>query len=73
MTKYAHRFDVFGRLVSVEATADGWRAWYVGPEGKRRPVDFPIPANLDAEDLRDYLDDLFHECATAKQPAVRRL
>ncbi len=73
MTAKRCRFDVFGRLVLVEASAGGWRAFYLGTEGKRRPADFSIPANLCADDLRAYLDDLFHELATAARPTVRRL
>ena len=30
------RFDVFGRDVAIIRTADGWQAFYLGSEGKRR-------------------------------------
>jgi len=33
----------------------------------------PIPAQLDAGDIAGYLDDVFHESATPRHPAVRRL
>lgn len=66
-------FDVFGRRVVVEATADGWRAFYQGNDGKRRPADFVIPKDLDSAGIAKYLDDLFHEFATDERPRVRVL
>ena len=67
------RFDVFGREVVIEATPTGWAAFLPGNDGKRRAAEFPVPASIDAQDIGQYLDDLFHEQATAKHPAVRRL
>lgn len=66
-------FDVFGRRVVVEATADGWNAFYQGSDGKRRLADFVIPNNLDRTGIARYLDDLFHEFATEDRPRVRLL
>jgi len=65
--------DVFGRRVIVESTPEGWSAFYPGNDGKRRPVDIAIPSHLDESGIIEYLDDLFHEHATAEQPAVRIL
>lgn len=67
------RFDVFGRDIIVESTHSGWKAYFAGSDGKRRPADFPIPEHLSAEDIAGYLDDLFHENATADKPVVRPL
>ena len=67
------QFDVFGRRIDVEATADGWAAFIPGNEGKRRAAGFSIPADLDPSGIATYLDDLFHESATARNPAVRLL
>lgn len=64
-------FDVFGRQVVVESTLGGWSAFYPGNDGKRRPVDVAIPSHLDAHGIMGYLDDMFHEHATAEHPAVR--
>lgn len=66
------RFDVYGRELVVESTAQGWNALLVGGDGKSRPADFPIPAELSADEILGYLDDLFHESATADNPKVRR-
>lgn len=73
MNKDRLRFDVFGRRLDVEWTEDGWVAFLPGNDGKRRSADIPIPAGLDAKDIVRYLDDLFHESASAKHPAVRLL
>ena len=67
------RFDVYGRELVVESTAKGWNALLVGRDGKRRPADFTIPAELTADEILGYLDDLFHEFATADNPEVRRI
>ena len=67
------RFDVFGRQIVVEATPAGWAAFLPGNEGKRRPANFPIPAHLDVQGIAQYLDDLFHESATAENPTVKIL
>jgi hypothetical protein len=67
------KFDVFGRLIEVEAAPEGWMAFLPGNEGKRRPANIPIPPNLDAAGIARYFDDLFHESATPENPRVRVL
>jgi hypothetical protein len=67
------RFDVYGREIVVESKSNGWKAYLVGGDGKRRAADFPIPAELHAEEILRYLDDLFHESATVAHPEVRRI
>ena len=67
------RFDVFGRRIDVEATSDGWVAYVPGNDGKRRLANFSIPSDLEAAGIAQYLDDLFHEGATAKHSSVRLL
>jgi hypothetical protein len=67
------RFNVFGTLVAVVGAPGGWQAFYLGAEGKRRPADFIVPANVASEDLLEYLADLFHENATPRNSAVTTL
>ena len=68
------RFDVFGRQVLVSRINDGWTAWYVGSEGKRRPApDITVPANIAEAEMTLYLGDLCHEWATERHPDVKRL
>ena len=67
------RFDVFGREIAVKETEEGLTATFVGGDGKSRPAGFPIPADLDEAEILGYLDDLFHESASAENPNVRRL
>lgn len=67
------RFDVFGRRIDVEATADRWIAFLPGADGKRRPADIAIPSDLKVDGIVQYLDDLFHEAATPEHPRVRLL
>ena len=67
------RFDVFGREIAVERMGGGWRPLLIGGEGKSRPADFEIPSTVAENELLGYLDDLFHEYATAARPSVRKL
>jgi hypothetical protein len=67
------RFRVFGRLVAVTGRAGARQVYYLGPEGKRRPADFVVPADIDDDGLAEYLGDLFHEDATPRYSSVERL
>ena len=68
------KFDVFGRLVLIAESGDGWVAFYMGAEGKRRPAkDIVIPADIPESDIEQYLGDLCHEWATEQHPNVKRL
>ena len=73
MTDERFLFDVFGRRVLVEKTPQGWAAFYSGSDGTRRAAHIPIPSDLDGPGIGRYLDDLFHESATADHPTVRML
>lgn len=67
------KFDVFGTDVLVSRIADGWSAYYIGTEGKRRPAgDIVIPAELAEDDLLAYLADLRHEWASDRHPRVTK-
>jgi hypothetical protein len=67
-------FDVFGRDVLVAKTEDGWQAFYVRNEGKRRLArDIIIPGNIEESSLLQYLDDLCHEWATDRYISVKRV
>lgn len=68
------KFDVFGRNVIVSKVEEAWKAYYGGPEGKRRSAtDIVIPASIEEAGLRQYLADLCHEWATSSHPDVRQL
>lgn len=68
----AKKFNVFGTIVLVEEYADGWRAYYAGPDGKKRLADFVIPKEIIGEELEQYLGDLFHENARPNCNALVR-
>lgn len=67
------QFDVFGQRVIVEYSMDGWKTYYLGDDGKRRPADIEIPSHYTVSDIAQYLDDMFHESATEKHPEVREI
>jgi len=67
-------FDVFGRRVLIEREERGWRAYYPGPDGKRRAaVDVMLPPDLTENDLARHLADHFHEMSSPERPEVRRV
>jgi len=66
-------FDVFGRQMTVVPGSDGWKAYWSGSDGKRRPADIEIPSGISADEIAIFLDDLFHEYATAEHSSVLRL
>lgn len=68
-----YRFKVFGKLVAVTGGKGARQAFYLGAEGKRRPADFVVPADVADDDLAEYLADLFHEDATPRYSTVEKL
>ena len=67
------KFDVFGKVMLVEASAVGWQLFILGNEGKRLRSDMVIPDFIREDELAQYLDDMFHEMATRERPSVIRL
>jgi hypothetical protein len=67
------KFDVFGTRIAVTGRARAWQAFFLGAEGKRRPANFIVPADVAEHELAEYLADLFHEDATPRNPAVIQL
>ena len=57
-------FDVYGRyLLEVTREEDRWVPYRVDGGRKRQVTDFAIPAELNAEEVERYLDDMLHEAA----------
>lgn len=68
------KFDVFGRDVLIVRKDGGWKAYYLGSEGKRRPAtDIIVPANITESGMAQYLDDLCHEWANDQNNTVKKL
>jgi len=68
------KFEVFGLKVLVLKVECGWKTFYLGTEGKRRPaIDIVVPANITESEIEQYLDDLCHEWASKRYPNVIRL
>lgn len=65
-----YRFKVFRTLVAIRGRPGAWQAFYPGTDGKRRPADFVVPADVAADELAEYLADLFHEDATPGHDSV---
>ena len=67
------KLDVFGKHMLVERFEGAWRTYLLGCDGKRSLVHIAIPASLTEGELVQYFDDLYHEAATSRRPAVVRL
>ena len=65
--------DVFGKRMLVELNEGTWRAYLIGSDGKRSLVDLAIPESMSEAELVQYIDDIYHEAATTRPPAVVRL
>ena len=60
----SHRFNVFGRIITIERTGTAWTAYHIGNEGKRRAAGLAIPSDVPPAELAQYLYDIYHESAT---------
>ena len=65
--------DVFGKCMLVEWPEGAWRTYLLGAEGKRSLIDVAVPESVTEDELAQYFDDLYHEAATPRRPAVVRL
>ena len=66
------KFDVFGKIMVAEPSGDGWRLFVAGSDGKLARADIVVPDFIQAHELEQYLDDVFHEMATRERPRVTR-
>ena len=62
------KFDVYGRFtLEVLRENDAWVAYNLGLGARTREDEIVIPSSLGAEEIAEYLDDLFHELASIGQ------
>ncbi|WP_105069394.1 DUF7661 family protein [Vibrio jasicida] len=68
------KVNVFGKIMLAECK-DGIWTFYIDSETSiKRPIrDFVVPPFLDEDQLLTYLDDMYHEHATATHPNVFRI
>ena len=56
------KHKIFGQNYDVAREEGKWRVYAAGPEGKKRLLrDILIPGTVHEQDIRRYLEDLFHE------------
>jgi len=68
------KFDVFGRFMVAEYSGSGWKLFDLGHEGKRMLVtDVVVPDFISLPEIDQYLADIYHEYASDRHPAVKRL
>ncbi|QDF76924.1 MULTISPECIES: DUF7661 family protein [Shewanella] len=65
------RINVFGRSMSVRRVGEEWQLFSESQTGMRsRVYDVVIPPELTEDQLLGYLDDIYHEQASAQHPKV---
>ena len=69
----SHRFNIFGNIIVVESTKNGWLCFEAGSDGKRRRADFEVPSFVSEAELCEFLADLLHESATPRNPDAYRI
>ena len=67
------RFNVFGKTMLAERRGEGWQLLVVGVDGKRCLAGVVIPDFVQEHEVKQYLDDVFHEMATLDRPNVIQL
>jgi len=67
------RFNVFGKIIAVRRENDGWKVCAIGNDGKRGPAGIEIPEFVEADELAQYLFDIFHENARPGNNEVHRI
>ncbi|WP_434643968.1 hypothetical protein ACMYSK_07405 [Klebsiella sp. I138] len=68
-------YDVFGRHIGVQRERDRWLVFRVDMTEQKysRLYDVMIPDEFTEAEIPGWLDDIFHEAATASHPEVRRI
>ncbi|CAM3431056.1 TPA: hypothetical protein ACGBUC_000725 [Klebsiella variicola] len=68
-------YNVFGRYLGVKREGARWLVFRVDLTERKfsRLYDIIIPDEMPEEAIPGWLDDLFHEAATARYPGVQRV
>ncbi|ARR44548.1 hypothetical protein CAY59_09405 [Vibrio campbellii] len=68
------KVNVFGKIMLAECNDGIWTLYIDSETSIKRPIrDFVVPPFLDEDELLTYLDDMYHEHATATHPCVFRV
>jgi hypothetical protein len=66
------KFDVYGRFqFEVLRENEAWVAYRLGFGMRERDNDVVFPPSLEASELAEYIDDLFHELARPGEKVLR--
>ena len=66
------KFDIYGRFqIEVRRENDAWEAYLITPGTRAKVDELVIPADLEADELAIFLDDIYHEMASLGQNVKR--
>ena len=58
------KYRIYGRYdLDVVRESDRWMVYRINNGRRRREHDFAVPAELEPNDIEQYLDDMLHELA----------
>ena len=68
-------YDVFGRHIGVRREDERWVVFRVDLTEQKysRLYGVVVPDELTEDEIPGWLDDIFHEAATARHPDVKRI
>lgn len=65
------KLNAYGRKIEIVQFGENWKVFFFGEEGKKRIADdIIVPSNIKKRELKNYIEDLLHEWATAKNNQV---
>lgn len=69
------KLDIYGKMDIEVIRKDGeWLAYRLGDEGKKRQLhDIKFPKTLPQDEIIGYVEDVYHEWASAKNQSVKFL
>ncbi len=68
-------FNVFGKHLAVKREQGHWQVYRADLSERKfsRLYEVVIPDEISAEEIVQWLDDIYHESATDKHPAITRI
>lgn len=68
------KLNAYGRKIEIVKSGEKWKVFFLGEEGRKRIADdIIVPSDLKRRDLKNYIEDLLHEWATAKNNQVMEI
>ncbi len=65
------KLNAYGRKIEIVKSDAKWKVFFLGEEGKKRIADdIFVPSDFKQKVLKNYIEDILHEWATAENNQV---